>query len=92
MYTDRLYSISCLAAHDAIVKILRDEGFETRAVPDRHFTHAELRVTRQNRAGVRDRLALDAASALRTVNYRLRQTSGRPGHEAAPDNRNPSAV
>ena len=81
-----------LAANDAIVKILRDEGFETRAVPDRSFTHAELRVTGQNRTGLRDRRAHDAATALRTVSYRLRQTDGRPGHEAAPDNRNPSTV
>jgi hypothetical protein len=82
VHADRLYSISCLAAHDAIVKILRDEGFETRAVPDQHFTHAELKVTGQNRAGLRDRLAHDAATALRTVNYRLRQTDGRPNLKA----------
>lgn len=76
VHGDRLYSISCLAAHDAIVKILCDEGFQTRVVSERHFTHAELRVTAQSRTGVHDRYARDAARALQSVNYRLRQTGG----------------
>ena len=83
MHGDRLYSISCLAAHDAIVKILRDEGWQTRAVPERHFTHAELPLTRQTRAGVRDRIARNAARALQTVNYRLRQREVPSGRAAA---------
>ena len=77
VHGDRLYSISCLAAHDAIVKILRDLGWQTRAVPERRFTHAELPLTAQTRGGVRDRLARDAARALQTVNYRLHQQSMR---------------
>ena len=83
----RLYSISCLAAHDAIVKILSDEGLRTRPVPERHFTHAELPITGQTRASVRDRIARDAARAVQTVNYRLRQGEGRSGRSNSPRRR-----
>ena len=83
VHGDRLYSISCLAAHDAIVKILRDQGLQTRSVPERHFTHAELPITGQTRAGMRDRIARDAERALQAVNYRLRQGKVRSGRKGA---------
>ncbi len=80
---ERLYSISCLAAHDAIVKILRDEEFKTRAVPEQHYTHAELAVTGETRDGLRDRFTSGAERALRAVNFHLRQRAGRSGDTAA---------
>jgi len=82
---DRLYSVSCLAAHDAIEKILRDEGFVTRAVPDQQYTHAELALTGQSRNRLRDQMTGSAARALRALNYHLRQREGRTGRQAVND-------
>lgn len=72
-YGDRLYSISCLAAHEAIGKILESIQFVAKPMNDKNFVHAELRVTRSSLEKTLHLLNGEAEKALRLVNYRFHQ-------------------
>ena len=77
VYGDRLYSISCLAAHKAIERILRDLQFVTKPVGDKEYVHQELRVTKNSCKEILRLLNSEAEKALRVVSYRFRQEQGK---------------
>lgn len=73
VYKDRLYSISCLAAHKAIEKILQDLQFNAKAAEEKNFVQEELGVTRSSCERILLRFNHEADLALKAVNYRFRQ-------------------
>lgn len=72
-YADRLYSISCLAAHGAMAKILERVGFARTERENRNFIHEELRLDRGNIAELTERFVAEARAAAQAANFRIRQ-------------------
>ena len=79
---EELYSISCLAAHDAVAHVLEDIRFIEKPVPPRpfeeiNFKHEHIRLgTGENEIDVtkyEDEIHPMSQHTLRTVNYRPRQ-------------------
>ena len=74
LYGRQLYSISCLAAHEAIEKILEDFGFQGRDRGERNYKHEEIKLDSPEEA---ERLGLraleEAAESAQMTQYRLRQ-------------------
>lgn len=73
VYGDRLYSMSCLAAHDAIHAILAQLGFTRTDRRGRNFVHEELKLEGRNIDELTDTLLSKAAEAAQATNFRLRQ-------------------
>lgn len=68
-----LYSISCLAAHKAIERILEDLGFSDRPRGDKNYTHEEMRLDDEAAEAFGTSLPGHFSTAARLVRYRLRQ-------------------
>ena len=69
-----IYSVSCLAAHAAIAKVLDKIGFEHRYMPERNYSHEEYRLrTPDEECEFRRRVWDLARECVRSVNYRLIQ-------------------
>ncbi len=73
VYADRLYSISCLAAHGAIAKILERVGFTRTQRVNRNFIHEELRLDPGNIAELTERFVVEARAAAQAANFRVHQ-------------------
>lgn len=74
----RLYSISCLAAHPAIAKVLEDLGFSGERRAGRDFTLETLALGAGDAARLRKDFSARLTAHLRIVNYRARQGDERP--------------
>jgi len=77
VYKDRLYSISCLAAHKAIEKILQDLEFKAKYAEEKNYVQEELEVTRSSCERLLLRFNHEAETALKALNYRFRQEQGK---------------
>ncbi len=73
----RLYSISCLAAHPAMEKILVDFGFAVRPKDDKNFVHTELKLSAGRWAGLLGDAVSQAGIAARHTSFRVRQLLGK---------------
>jgi GNAT superfamily N-acetyltransferase len=73
-YHGRIYSISCLAAHVAVKKVLEDMGFISRQKGDENFTHEEFPIgSLDEETALRGQVQSRAEENARSVNYRLTQ-------------------
>lgn len=72
---ERLYSVSCLAAHQAMEVILEELGFTGEVRPGQHFKHESIRVDQSDFSAWGRHLAELLGSAARMTNYRIRQHS-----------------
>ena len=72
-FGSRLYSISCLAAHPAIEKILEQVGFQRSDRPNRSFVHEELKLADKDIDEVLETMTTSAAAAAQAANFRVRQ-------------------
>jgi RimJ/RimL family protein N-acetyltransferase len=68
-----IYSVSCLAAHEAINVILQDLGFEAKRRDDHNFVHEEYRLNDENESTFTEIVASRLQEAVRLTSYRLRQ-------------------
>ncbi len=75
---ERLYSISCLAAHPAMEAILEQLGFAGEIRAGHNFKHESIRVDQLDINAWGERLAELLASAGRVTNYRLRRDQRKP--------------
>jgi len=73
----RLYSISCLAAHVAIEKILLDLGFEGDRREERGFRHLSIRLDDERSQDMPMKIEERLNAALRVAKYRIRQRKDR---------------
>ena len=73
VFAGRLYSISCLAAHDAIRTILEQVGFRHSNRQDRNFVHEELKLDGLNIDELTDTLVAKTAAAIHATNFHMRQ-------------------
>ncbi len=71
-FGQRLYSISCLAAHPAIEVILSQVDFDRSVRGEKNFVHEELHIGMDRRKLVND-LVTATAQASQTANFRCRQ-------------------
>ncbi len=69
----RLYSISSLAAHDAISSILNKLGFHGEVRSGKDFVHEERKLAGDDHRHMLADLTDAMSTALQTTNYRLRQ-------------------
>ncbi|MEE9259429.1 MAG: GNAT family N-acetyltransferase [Nitrospinaceae bacterium] len=72
-FRDRLYSISSLAAHGAVKKVLEDCFFKGRPQEERGFTHEELKLEEINLDEVFRELADKTEKQVKIVDFRFRQ-------------------
>jgi GNAT superfamily N-acetyltransferase len=82
----RLYSISCLAAHAAIARVLESLGFTATERRDRGFVHEELRIDQADTGELIGTWRGELGRALRAAAYRargLRQQQRPAGRTAA---------
>lgn len=75
-WQDKLYSISCLAAHEAIRKTLEGIGFAGQVKEGLNYVHEEMKLDQQLAATLLQEMARRAAAALKIVNYNFRQQEG----------------
>lgn len=73
---ERLYSISCLAAHPAVEKTLENLGFESEAKENLNYVHEELKLEGRDSEALAEHFAGLADAALKKLNYNLRQRDG----------------
>lgn len=73
---EHLYSLSCLAAHVAIAEILKGLGFKETIRQGEEFNHEELKIGEGKVEGVSKNMDQRAIAALKSLNFRLRQTFG----------------
>lgn len=71
-FEQRLYSISCLAAHPAIEAILAGVGFEKRDRGDKGFVHTEQRTDETDVRKLVNNLVEATAQTARVAAYRCR--------------------
>jgi GNAT superfamily N-acetyltransferase len=71
-----LYSISCLAAHRAVAKVLREVGFDGAQRKERNFLLMQVAVDSESVDQLDARIAEATADALRKAAYRIRQQMG----------------
>jgi len=69
----RLYSISSLAAHEAISCILEKFGFHGALRPGKEFVHEERKLAGDEHRHMLADLTDALATSLQTTNYRIRQ-------------------
>ncbi len=72
-YGDRLYSISCLAAHPAIEKILSEVGFASRERPGCNYVHVELKLESVDRRPLIATLLEKTEAAARIAHFKFRK-------------------
>lgn len=70
---NRLYSISCLAAHEAMEKILKDLSFQERPGKEENFWRGELKLETIDLEILARRFAEQTSECLKRTNFRLRQ-------------------
>ncbi len=75
-FGDSLYSISCLAAHPAVKQVLEELSFQGQSRPHLSYTHEELSLEGLELQSLISKFAEKTTSALRVVNYNLRQRCG----------------
>lgn len=68
-----LYSISCLASHPAVEKVLKQASFSSTRHGDENFTRQELKVDDDNLEALKEKFHTAAQEAIGRVNFRLRQ-------------------
>ncbi len=73
----RLYSVSCLAAHPAMERILATLGFARSERENKNYVHEELKLEQVDRLALIDDLGEKMADVLRQTRFRLRQSLGR---------------
>lgn len=73
----RLYSISCLAAHQAIEKILENFGFLGEQRADKGFIHEELKLINLDRDALLHKAESALKESIKQTDFRLRQYKGR---------------
>ena len=74
---DMLYSITCLAAHPAIAKMLEEYGFEGQPRSDLNYTIETLKLEGVDTPALEARLAAQTGVALKRVQYMMRQSEGK---------------
>ncbi len=72
-FDSRLYSISCLAAHPAMEKILDSVGFVRREQGAKNYVHEELAIDPAEVGKLRDRMFSETTAAARRANFTIRQ-------------------
>lgn len=72
-FEQRLYSISCLAAHPAVETILTQAGFDRRDRQGKGFVHQELRTDGLDVRKLVNDFVTATAQAARTASFRCRQ-------------------
>lgn len=70
----RLYSISCLAAHEAIAHVLEEIGFVGQTRDGKGFRHEELRVDGPEADALGESFARQLRDAAQVTGFRLRQS------------------
>ena len=80
-----LYSISCLAAHRAVAKVLEDVGFEGTQRKERNFVLMQVAVDSEGVNQFDARIAEATGDALRKTAYRIRQQMGPASIAASAD-------
>ncbi len=75
----RIYSISCLAAHDAMAKILDDIGFHAEQRPEENFIRATISFDEVNQDEFSALINSRLEDSIQLVRYRLRQPAPTPG-------------
>jgi GNAT superfamily N-acetyltransferase len=70
-----LYSISCLAAHDAMARILDSVGFASEQRPNENYVRQTLSFTEVDRAEFAARIDRALAETIQRVRYKFRQDS-----------------
>lgn len=75
---DRLYSISCLAAHPAIAKMLEELGFHGELRDGQNFKLETLNLNAGDAARSEKAFSRKLTDSLRASNYRFRQGTRRP--------------
>ena len=74
----RIYSISCLAAHDAMAKILDDIGFHTEQRPDEDFIRKTITFSEVDQDEFSTLIDTRLEGSIQLANYRLRQPEPAP--------------
>lgn len=69
----RLYSISCLAAHPAMEKILESIGFERHERVDTSFVHEEIVLQEDEVVDLTDWMFSETVCAVQRANFKIRQ-------------------
>ncbi len=77
-FDQRLYSISCLAAHPAIEVILTQVGFVKREPENDGFVHQELRTDELDVRMLIDDFVAATTLALQSASFRCRQQRAKP--------------
>ncbi len=73
-HRERLYSISCLAAHRAVEIVLEKLGFQGTRREEQAFTHMELKIDPAEVVPLTDKFLEELQDALKTLNYRIYQS------------------
>jgi len=69
----QLYSVSCLAAHPAMERILDELGFVRSQRSKKNYVHEELKLDTINRAKLLEDLAYRLGESFRQARFRIRQ-------------------
>lgn len=72
-HADVLYSISSLAAHAAVEKVLEEAGFHGEPREDANFVHESIDLDETSLADLRASLTDATRAAAQAANYRIRQ-------------------
>ena len=75
-FGDCLYSISCLAAHPAVEKVLEESSFVGYKEEQRNFTREELKLEGLDIPALTRDFEDKTAAAVKILNYNLRQRDG----------------
>lgn len=75
-YGNRLYSISCLAAHKAVETVLMDLLFIGHYEDAKYFWQGELKIDEKDLKTLTGKFVENARQALNITNFRLRQRRG----------------
>ena len=78
-WSARIYSISCLAAHDAMAKILDGIGFHAEQRPEENFIRATISFDEVNQDEFSALINSRLEDSIQLVRYRLRQPAPTPG-------------
>ena len=75
----RIYSISCLAAHEAMAKILEQIGFHGEQRANEDFIRESISFSEVNQAEFSALINERLSNSIQLVKYRLRQPAATPG-------------
>ncbi len=76
-FGSQLYSVSCLAAHPAMERILDTIGFTKSQRDKKNYVHEELKLEKIDRSAIIDQLTRGVEESLQQTRFKLRQTLGR---------------